>query len=392
MSGLRVGVDATSWTNRRGYGRFARNVVRRLVDRDPDTTYVLYIDERSAATADLPAAAEVRRVRLRDVPTDVASAGSSRRVGDLARMTLAVRRDGLDAFVFPSVYTYYPVLGVPTVVGVHDAIASELPALALGGRRSRFLWNAKQLFAVRRARRVFTVSEASRSALAARFRLAPDRLAVVPEAPDAVFRPASGAAIAAARADVGLGADETYVLYAGGISPHKDLGTLLEAHALLGAERPRLVLVGELESETYLSAAGTLRGRIATLGLVDGVLLPGFVSDETLAALYSGAAVVVNPSLAEGFGLPAVEAAACGAALVLSDLPAHRETLGEGALFFPPRDVGLLVAALQRVLGDEALRADLGRRGRNRVAPLSWDVAADRLRDVIAAAANGQAG
>lgn len=389
---MRVGVDATSWTNRRGYGRFARNVVGRLVEQDAASTYVLYIDEREATTADLPARAEVRPVALRDLPTEAAASGSNRPAGDILRMTLAVRRDPLDAFVFPSVYTYYPVMKVPTVVGIHDVIASELPELTLAGTRARLLWETKQRIAIRRARRVFTVSEASRKLLAVRFGLGYDRLTVVPEAPDPVFRPASEDEIEAARTEVGLAAREPYLLYAGGISPHKNLVTLLESHARLGAERPRLVIVGELESESYLSAAAAVRERIAALGLAGSVLLPGFVSDGTLAALYSGATAVVNPSLAEGFGLPAVEAAACGAPLVMSDLPAHRETLGAEAVYFPPRDVDALTAALAELIGDETLRGRLGRSARERVSGLSWDTAAERLREVIAAAANGRGG
>jgi len=121
---VRVGVDATSWVNRRGYGRFARNSVRTLVESDPQTTYVMYIDALTADEADLPAGAQTRRVELRRAPSQAASAHSSRSVGDLLRMALAVRRDALDVFLFPSMYTYFPVVGTPTVVGIHDAISS----------------------------------------------------------------------------------------------------------------------------------------------------------------------------------------------------------------------------------------------------------------------------
>src|SRR5581483_10974369 len=98
-----VGVDATSWTNRRGYGRFARNAVTRLVALDGEVDYVLYIDDATAPSAELPAGAEVRRVRLRRPPSAAARAGSSRPVADLLRLSRAVSRDGLDAFLFPSV-------------------------------------------------------------------------------------------------------------------------------------------------------------------------------------------------------------------------------------------------------------------------------------------------
>jgi glycosyltransferase involved in cell wall biosynthesis len=384
---MRVGIDATGWANRRGYGRFARNVVRRLVDgeRDPSTTYVLYVDEASVEGAELPAAAEIRRVRQRRAPAEAASADSSRSLRDLLRMTLAVREDELSVFLFPSLQTYFPVMRVPTLVGVHDAIPSELPQLSMPTARNRVLWRAKERFALRRARMIFTVSESARRAVSDHLGVSYDRLAVVPEAPDPAFRPRNDAEVAQARARVGLGPDEPYLLYAGGISPHKSVETLVEAVGLLEEPlRPRLVLVGDLETEVYVSSAASVRAAIARLQLERDVLLPGFVSDETLAALYSGAAAVVNPSLAEGFGLPAVEAAACEAPLVLSDLPAHHETLGDGAAYFAPRDANGLAVELRRLLTDEVAARALAARGRAAVAPLSWDVAADRLRDLLA--------
>lgn len=384
---VRVGVDATSWANRRGFGRFARNAVGRLVEDDAGTTYVFYVDEESAETDDLPDGVEVRLVHLGRAPARAASAGSSRSVIDLLRMTRAVRRDKLDAFLFPSLHTYFPVVGTPTVVGIHDTIVEELPELTVPSRRERVAAGLKHRIAVRRAAGLFTVSDASRRAVAERYGIAPAGLRVVPEAPDPVFSPRSGAALEAGLAAAGLGPEESYLVYAGGISPHKNVETLIDAYARLreasADDRVLLVLVGDLDGESYLSSARSVRERIARHGLGDSVRLPGYVTDETLACLYSGATAFVMPSLAEGFGLTAVEAAACGAAIVLSDLPPHRETLGEAALFFPPADVDALMAILGRVLADEALRRELGARARAAVAHLSWGAAAAELRSLL---------
>ena len=384
---MRVGVDATSWVNRRGYGRFARNSVWTLVECDRETTYVMYIDAMTADQADFPSRAVTRRVELRRAPSEAASANSSRSIGDLLRLTLAVRRDRPDVFLFPSNYTYFPVIGTPSVVGIHDAIPSEFPDLAVPGARARLFSLAKERVALARATRLFTVSEASRRAISSRLHVSEERLTIVPEAPDPVFRPVSAESVSAARAAAGLREGERFLLYAGGISPHKNLETLIAAHALLAAPRPRLVAVGDLERETYVSAATAVRAQIAALGLEGDVLLPGFVSDETLAGLYTGASAVVIPSLAEGFGLPAVEAAACGAPLLLSDITAHRETLGGAALFFPPRSAERLAGELHRLLEDEEARQDVAQRCRRAVAGLSWNAAAAVLRDLLRAAA-----
>jgi glycosyltransferase involved in cell wall biosynthesis len=273
---------------------------------------------------------------------------------------------------------------------LHDAIADELPDLALGGQKARLLWRAKQALALRLATRLFTVSAAARTVLTQRLGVAPARLAVVPEAPDPVFHPRRTERVSAILGSLGLDASRPLIVFAAGISPHKNVETLLEAHARLCRQpdlAPQLVIAGELSYDSYLSSADTVRRRIAELGIADSVVTPGFVPDETLAGLYSAATAAVVPSLAEGFGLPAVEAAACGAPVVLSDLPAHRESLGDGALYFPARDVAALAGHLGRLMADSDLRNGLGDRGRRAASALSWDVSARRLADVIAGAA-----
>jgi glycosyltransferase involved in cell wall biosynthesis len=383
---VRVGVDATSWVNRRGFGRFARNAIGRLVELDRQTTYVFTIDDESAPEAQLPAGVEVRRVVLRRTPSEAAAAGSSRSPTDLLKLTRAVRSQELDVFLFPSTYTWFPVVGAPTLVGVHDTILEDLPKLTVPTRRHRMLARRKQSLAIRRASRLFTVSNASRRSVSERWRVPAERIAVVPEAPDPVFVPRSGNDLERGLAEAGLERGERFFLFWGGISPHKNAETLIDVYALLCAQledAPLLVLVGDLEADSFLSSAANVRARIAAHGLEASVRLPGYVPDGPLACLCSAATAVVIPSLAEGFGLPAVEAAACGAPLLLSDLPAHRETLEGAALFFPPKDADALAGLLARVSRDEGLREDLGARARKAVAPLTWDASAERLRGLL---------
>jgi glycosyltransferase involved in cell wall biosynthesis len=386
MPGIRIGVDATSWVNRRGYGRFARNALTRLVALDAETTYVFVIDEQSARTAELPAGAERLTVALSRQPASAAAADSYRPPTDLIRLGAAVTRARFDAVLFPSVYTYFLSVRAPSVVGIHDLIADDFPELTLPSRRARTFWQMKQRLAIGLSRRLFTVSESARRRISARLGIAPAKLAVVPEAPDPAFTPRPAADIERETVAIGIAPGERYLLYAGGISPHKDVETLVGAFASLrrdGEDGLRLVLVGALEDEAYVSAAGPIRRRIAELGLGDAVVLPGFVSDDALACLYTGAAAVVSPSLAEGFGLPAVEAAACGAPVVLSDIPAHRETLGDDALFFPPGDADQLAEHLTHLLASDMLRRSLAERGHRRVARYSWDASAEALRSLL---------
>lgn len=380
---MRIGVDATGWTNRRGFGRFTRNAVTRLIEIDLDTGYELFADDAIEA----PPKAAIRHVPLGRSTNEAVAAGSRRSVGDLRRLSRAVRTSDVAVMLFPSVYTYFPVGRRPFVVGIHDAIVHELPGLTLPQRRARLFWQLKERHALRHATRIFTVSRAARAALVEHMSLDPERISVVPEAPAAVFGPRSRDEISAALAPLGIGTDEIFVLCAaGGVSPHKNISTLLAAYATQ-PHAARLVIAGALEDDSFLSAAPDIRRQIGELGLDTRVLLPGFVPDETLAALYAGATVVVNPSLAEGFGLPAVEAAACGAPLLLSDLPAHRETLGDAARFFAPRDTKELAQQLAALLADQPARQVVATRCLEAVAALSWDAAAVRLRDLVHEAA-----
>jgi len=374
-------VDATSWENCRGFGRFARNAIGRLVELDRETTYV-FVTSDAVDESLLPRGTERLRVPQSDSASQGPTAGSSRSLGDLVRLARTASRKEFAAFLFPSHYSYFPVIRVPTVVGVHDTTARKYPELLFASRRERAYWRLKESRAVRGADRLFTVSAASRDAIASAFGISAERIAIVPEAPDPVFSPRSRADVASAVQAIGLGRGQPFVVYAAGISPHKNIESLLEAFSRVG-EPARLVLVGDLD-DGYLSAATSVRARIAELGLESRVVMPGFLSDDDLARLYSGAAAAVVPSLSEGFGLPAVEAAACGSAVVVSDLPAHRETLGTAALLFEPTDVRALAEALHRLLGDESLRREVAASCRRAVSHLSWDTAASRLRELIA--------
>src|SRR5581483_2706608 len=184
---MRVGVDATSWANRRGYGRFARSALTKLVELDPETDYVFVVED--FGPADLPG--ERLTVKLSRPPSEAASSDSYRPPADLLRLAAAVTRARFDAFLFPSVYTYFPSVGAPTVVGIHDLIADDFPELTVPSRRARTFWQLKQRAAIRLARRLFTVSESARREISARLDIAPEKLAVVPEAPDPVFHPRS---------------------------------------------------------------------------------------------------------------------------------------------------------------------------------------------------------
>ena len=278
MTVLRVGVDATSWVNRRGFGRFARNAVGRLVETDLDAEYLLYIDDHA-----LPGGASGARDRRSSTSARLrpssAAADGSRTFSDLLRLRRAVVADRLDAFLFPSAYTYFPVGRVPTLLGLHDTILDDIPDLTLASRAARAKSRLKHRHrAASGALPLHGLGDVARGARRPP-REEPGGLGVVPEAPDADLR----AALTPMRSRPGSRRSTShprrrFFVYAAGISPHKNVERLVDAYAALARERddaPLLVLAGELDGAAFLSSAAAVRARIAEHRLEQRVLLPG---------------------------------------------------------------------------------------------------------------------
>lgn len=375
---MRIAIDACCWSNRRGFGRFTRELVGHMVAEHPRHEYTLVLDRATAEQSRLPAGARLEVVATREQPTRAASAAGARSPVDLLRMARAAARVPADLFFFPAVYSYYPMLRrVPTVVTFHDAIAETHPRLIFPGPRARLFWRAKSWLANRQADRIVTVSRDARTRIAAAFRRPESEIAVVSEAPGAPFRPLSDRATARhVLEDYDLPTDERLVLYVGGISPHKNLDGLLHAFARLADRPAHLAIVGDHSGDSFLGCYPELVRLRDRLGLESAVTFTGFVPDEHLAVLYNAATVLALPSFDEGFGLPAVEAMACGLPVLASRSGSLAEVVGPAGVFFDPRDHAGMAAALRQVLDDPALRKSLAAEGLKRAGGFSWSAAA----------------
>lgn len=388
---MRVGVDATCWSNPRGYGRFTRNLLAALLAEPDGRQYVLFIDR---ATYDccpwpLPAGAEIVVVETQAAPSAAASAHGSRSPADLWRMSSAVAGQELDAFFFPSVYTWFPAPpGLRVLLGVHDVIAETYAQQVFPGRLQRTLWNVKGWLGRRQATYIVTVSDYARDRIAAHFHWPAERLWVVGEAPAPVFRPlAERGATVAALAAHGLAPDIRYIMCLGGLNPHKNLSMLLDVLGHLHAD-PRyaglhLVLVGPAEEDTFTPGAGVLRKHLHALGLQGAVHFTGFIDDEEVVAWLNGALALVMPSLEEGFGLGAVEAAACGTPVVATCNSPLPQLLAGGGYFVDPLQPEQLAAALISLLDDEDRRRSLGETALRRASELTWPRAAGQFRALL---------
>ncbi|MEO8075568.1 MAG: glycosyltransferase family 1 protein, partial [Acidobacteriota bacterium] len=325
------------------------------------------------------AAPNVTPVRVHQVesPTLAASAGRARSVADMFRMTAAVRRARADVFFSPTIYTYFPLPPLArAVVTIHDALADRFPELTLPSRRARLFWNLKVAVGCRQARLILTVSEFAAREIAEVLRVPPSRIRVATEAPSGHYRPSeSPGEIQAVAARIGLPAAARWFLYVGGLNPHKHVDALVTAHARVVREHPAnppfLVLVGP-EDDVFLTNRREIDAAIAAGGAGAYIRWAGFVEDADLRHLYTGAVALVLLSACEGFGLPAVEAAACGTPVVATTASPLPQLLAGAGLFVAPADAAAAADAMTALLSDEPRRAALGRVALTRAGALTW--------------------
>ena len=256
---------------------------------------------------------------------------------------------------------------VPQVTVVHDVIPLAFPR---DYPRQRFYFRRLVPAILRESRAVIAVSEATRREVIAAYGLRPERVRAIPNGYDAAeFVP-----VGPATDDGGV----PYVLYVGNLLPHKNLPRLIEAVARVARHSPvRLVIAG----------SGT-PGRLAELRRLaekagSRLELMPYVAQQALPALYRGARLVAMPSLAEGFGLPALEAMACGTPVVVGNTSAMPEVVGDAGLLVDPEDTGAISDAILRLLTQASLRKELIARGLARAAAFSWERTARQVLAVL---------
>jgi len=379
---MRIGFDGSCLTNRRGFGRFSRRMLEAVARSPSPHEFVVVIDRLSEPTVAIPANCGRVAVDVGEAPGAAASAQGRRRLRDMLAMGRAVARARLDLMYFPATYTFFPVWNVPRlVVTMHDTLALAHPELVFPSRQGRLAWLLKEHAAAILADRIVTVSETSRRDLQAWFQLPADRFRVVSEGPDQVFRPsASDSRAEASLRRYAIPSGAQFVLYVGGLSPHKNLLRLIQAFGQIRHKDVLLVLVGDFH-DLFHTHIPEIRAAIETAEVKDRVLLPGYVPDDELVHLYSRAYSLIQPSLMEGFGLPAVEAMACGTPVISSKAGSLPEVVGDAGLFFDPRDVSSIRTMLEELLSDQERRNELAARALVRAARFTWDRAARSLID-----------
>jgi glycosyltransferase involved in cell wall biosynthesis len=263
------------------------------------------------------------------------------------------------------------------VLTIHDAATLDHPEWF---ERKFALWYGALLpRLVRKVRAIITVSNFSKERIVRLTGVNAERVDVVSNGVDPRFRAADSQAVVEMREKFQL--DGPYILFVGSLEPRKNLKLLLEAWQLGDFDGATLAVVG---------ASGHLFQKLQFDSIPDGVRLLGRVDDEVLPVLYSGAAGFVYPSVYEGFGLPPLEAMACGCPVAVSDIPAHREVCGSQAIYFDPFNPEDLSNRLDLLLRlDKPSRVSYAAEGLRHASGYSWERAASETWHILEVATNG---
>lgn len=384
---VQIGIDACCWGNRRGFGRFTRELLQALLEIDGRNEYLFFIDSETTDVDDIPERVEKVTAKTEFSQVKAAAAGGRRSLSDVWAMSRAVSKHKVDVFFFPAVYSYFPIFNrTKVLLTLHDVIADHHPELIFPNARSKYLWKLKQRVAIGQADLIATVSENSKKQIVDYFRLPESSLRVISEAARPIFKvlPTNNGFVSTL-GHYGLVPGEKFLLYVGGISPHKNLSRLIDAFKEIDDSNDtlKLVLVGDYRDDPFFSAYPQLSTHVANLGLNGKVVFTGFVPDEDLAYLYNAATLLVFPSLEEGFGLPAIEAMACGTPVAASRAGSLPEILGPVGRFFDPLNVTDMSRVIREVLTDEPLRQQMRSDGLKRSNSFQWQRAAEETLSIF---------
>lgn len=378
---MRIGIDARSLANWRGFGVYLRQLFEHFTATDHE--WLLFYD----ASLQQP---EDWGDRVSWFPLKLACGSAF--VREEWQLPRQYQAHTLDAFFHPD-NNFCLHRGSRAIVTVHDMIVEKFPQYFFGDHPWRRFkgegahWLKRWLIR-RQASHIITVSESSKRDIVDLVGVAPERVSVVYNGVSPMFRPLQDPGVAA-RVGRRYGFLGPYLLYAGGLNPHKNLGRLVDAYALLKQQGfpHRLLLAGKKHdplNKYILSSYQELIQRCRRHGLESEVLFLDYVPpDFRLVELINGADLFVFPSLYEGFGLPAAEALACGTPVVTSNLSSLPEVVGDSALKVDPTSVTELAGAMHRLLVDQDLRRECVEAGLLRARRFSWKDAAARTLSIL---------
>ncbi len=382
MDRLTVGVDGRCLAGRpTGVGRYLRNLLREMTDLEPGVRFRLYLPRNGDHGLDGTKVESVV-LGLPSGPLDNVMTWSH------LRLPAHLLRSPVDLLHCPF-YTLPVLCPTPAIVTIHDITFDLHPEWFT--RRARLAFRGFAAASARKAGHVLTVSECSRRDIIARYGVPAERVTAAPLAPDPEFRPIRDP-VELARILGRYRLEDPYVLHVGSITPRRNIGRLLDAFAAARREHRNLTLMlaGKVEPPS-----GPVEIDIRRRGLEGAVRVGGYVDPGDLPGLYSAARALVYPSLYEGFGLPVLEAMACGLPVLASNTSCFPEVVGDAGILVDPSDTRSIAEGLSALLSDTARAGELRGRGLARAAKFTWTLAAKETlsayRKVLASAGKAAA-
>lgn len=365
----RIGIDYTAAVQQAaGIGRYVRELFRALLIMDLPHQYKLFAACQSPIPPEAQLPTPIKRLPFHDKWL--------MRIWHRARLPIPVEAitGKIDLFHSPD-FTLPPTLpSTRTLLTVHDLSFVRQPEST--NQKLRAYLNKVVPRSVLQADHVLADSQATMDDLIELWNTPPEKITVLHCGVEARFRPVTDKTIlSGTRQRYGLG-DNPFILSVGTLHPRKNFLRLVQAFSSIANRFPgvSLVIAGG-RSWQYAD----IIAEPEKLGIPGRVIFPGFVDDSDLAALYSAADLFVLPSLYEGFGIPVLEAMACGTPVVISNRPSLPEVAGGAALTCDPVDVDDMVATLEKVLTDSTLRQDLIDKGKQQAIKFTWEKAAQQL-------------
>ena len=367
---MKVGIDARAaiWYRGTGIGTYTYQLIRSLYElKIPGLEY------RYFWPGD-----EYKDLDIRDESVFNSIEKSKDKFWEEVHIPTRLCDENIDIYHVPQNGIGLPLTKIcPVVVTIHDLIPYVYPETV--GRSYLKVFLAQMPEIVERADKIITVSKCSKRDIQRILGVPADKIAITYEAPEPIYQPMDKQESKKLAAEK-YGLHKDYILYIGGFSPRKNVQGLISAFKEILPDLKRdvqLALVGKQVREF-----NELLVLIEALGIQDKVVWTGFAPVEDLPYLYSGAEVFVYPSLYEGFGLPPLEAMACGTPTITSSTSSIPEVVGKSALFFNPFDASQLAEALYKVLTNEELRQRLSEKGLKRARKFTWKKTAEGTLEV----------
>lgn len=354
---MRVGIDGRSISIRTGIGQYTYHLMLYIPKVDKQNEYVYFLkDEEYQLNTEMPSNVDMKIIKM---PTNI--------LWEQIRLPLELKLEEVDLIHNPMFTTPF-VRGCKSIITVHDLLFLAFPGDFTV--RDRLYFQILMRFAAKSADRIITVSEHSKQDIIHLLKISEDKVNVVYLGKSARFHPIDDCKqIWNVKHEYRI--PSNFILYVGELRPRKNLSQLIKAfYKLKKAKniRHKLVISGP-EGSTYFDLLRLVRD----LHLEKEVLFAGFIPLEKLPALYSAADLFVYPSLYEGFGLPPLEAMACGIPVITSNVSSLPEVVGDAAIMIDPHNVDDLEKAMYEVLTNESLRCDMVRKGLARAKMFSWE-------------------